>query len=111
MADSENSESSSAVSSAELKCRYEESPLSDSQSPAPQHKFVAPRRPALGVEGRTISLKANHLEVSVRPGYIFQVINPLIIVTIQVQVGVQFQCPIPKSKSKSKIQFLTCRSG
>ena len=91
MADSENSESSSAVSSSELKCRYEESPLSDSQSPAPQHKFVAPRRPALGVEGRTISLKANHLEVSVRPGYIFQVINPLIIVKIQVRV--QFQSP------------------
>ena len=30
------------------------------------------RRPALGVEGRSISLKANHLEVNVRPGYIYQ---------------------------------------
>lgn len=45
--------------------------LSDSPAP-PDHKFVAPRRPALGQEGRTIALRANHLEVSVRPGYIYQ---------------------------------------
>ena len=55
-----------------------ESPLSSGStegtfSPPPSEpKFVAPRRPALGVEGRTISLRANHLEVSVRPGYIYQ---------------------------------------
>ena len=34
-----------------------------SSSPPADHKFVAPRRPALGVEGRSISLRANHLEV------------------------------------------------
>ena len=62
-----------------------ESPVSSTADPPPAatpssspptadsaHKFVAPRRPALGVEGRTISLRANHLEVSVRPGYIYQ---------------------------------------
>ena len=56
-----------------------ESPLSSGTEggnftppPPSDPKFVAPRRPALGVEGRTISLRANHLEVSVRPGYIFQ---------------------------------------
>ena len=54
-----------------------ESPLSNTTEgtftpPLTDHKFVAPRRPALGVEGRTIYLRANHLEVSVRPGYIYQ---------------------------------------
>ena len=45
-----------------------ESPVSvptspGSASPPADHKFTAPRRPAFGVEGRTISLRANHLEV------------------------------------------------
>ncbi len=31
----------------------------------PHHRFSAPRRPALGSEGRNIALRANHLEVRV----------------------------------------------
>lgn len=54
-------------------CSPPSSSVSCSPPPVPdQHRFVAPRRPALGQEGRTIALRANHLEVSVRPGYIFQ---------------------------------------
>jgi hypothetical protein len=32
------------------------------------HRFAAPRRPALGQEGRNIALRANHLEVSFNLG-------------------------------------------
>jgi hypothetical protein len=35
-----------------------------SSSPPSTHRFTAPRRPALGQEGRNIALRANHLEVS-----------------------------------------------
>jgi len=48
-------------------------------SAPPLHKFIAPRRTALGSEGRVINLRANHLEISVAPGFIYQynvTINP-----------------------------------
>jgi len=35
-------------------------------------KFISPRRPELGVEGRRISLRANHVQVKVKQGYIWQ---------------------------------------
>jgi len=39
--------------------------------PPPGHAFPAPRRPSFGAAGRLISLRANHLEVSLRPGYMY----------------------------------------
>ncbi|XP_023346536.1 protein argonaute-1 isoform X2 [Eurytemora carolleeae] len=48
------------------------SPPSRPASPPTKRKFHAQRRPALGQEGKPISLRANHLEVSVKPGYIYQ---------------------------------------
>ena len=39
--------------------------------PPPGHAFPAPRRPSFGAAGRPISLRANHLEVSLRPGYMY----------------------------------------